>query len=193
LRSSRETIVKDDRESRRQASQEIIEQIQEIEGCIMATLAQILAGRQAVDEYRAGDTGPGEKGIANYNTLISALSAQGFTSIDDFFQSNSEFVWQDILASEEWIAQCDECVGKPERACEDACYRTWKGVTEFNIGERYDAEGYIGMMQTYVDKHGATGIATTPDVSATEERPIIPGCSIIRKMKKKPALDWLWR
>lgn len=159
---------------------------------------KILAGRKAVEEYRAAhvELHEMESGVYDHESLIAQLIEKlkelGFNSIEEFAKASNQANLEVLASSIIRMNSCDQCPGK-EAPCVATC---WAQAHESKYNpDRVESEYEDGRAKRLMHSihwwhdHWAPHLP----LRLGDEFPMLPGCNIILKVIKEPELDWTYR
>ena len=117
---------------------------------------KILAGRKAVDTYRAAHAllhstkwhkGVPEAHTPLLNTMLAELKKQGFNSLDEFYKANETVCYSELKRCYTPVGVCDACEGRT-LSCLDKCFLArsaeFNGVVRITWRDFYDWQSFEG-------------------------------------------------
>lgn len=149
---------------------------------------KILAGRKAIDDYRAAHAqlhsseGTPEDHTPLGNTMLSKLRELGFDSIEGFMKANKQAVREDIKRCVKLEGECDLCVGR-EKERPQLCYTRRLAQIPIDVVNMCLARN---LRQGYVDALPPPGERKGTVI------PMMPNCSITTHIVENAAFDWYW-
>lgn len=152
------------------------------------TASSVIAGRKAVDDYRAAEQiGKAKDQPARLEVMLSQFREQGFYSIEEFFDANKQAIKDDMARCIVYEGKCDNCEGR-ERGCASTCYTKHtigEGKAELEPDHQGDGISTISYFADYYK--------TLPPRKKGRITPMVPRCNIMTHIVEDPALDWEWQ
>lgn len=179
-------------------------------GIVKMDKGKILAGRKAIEDYGKAHNElhsvSWTPSVPDAHTpllekMLTALKGLGFNSLDEFYEANKEANSEALLTWAENEGNCDYCVGR-QRVCVPTCYD--KVSIPLSKTDAPTPTGKKDMIKEILPRNRDVRLQAISlwgdyyrgkmaTASVGDTFPIFPGCSIFRRVKAKPEIDFLWR